>query len=38
MGDCYDRFIIRIREMLESVFIIYQVVANLLSVYDSTTT
>lgn len=36
LGDCFDRFIIRIREMLESVFIIYQLVANLLSVFDST--
>lgn len=27
-GDCYDRFIIRIREMLESLFIIYQIIPN----------
>ena len=31
MGDCYDRFIIRIREMLESVYIVTQVVTNFLS-------
>lgn len=27
-GDCYDRFIIRIREMLESVYIVYQILPN----------
>lgn len=31
VGDCYDRFIIRIREMLESVYIVTQVVTNFLS-------
>lgn len=30
-GDCYDRFLIRIREMLESVYIIYQILPNFLS-------
>lgn len=30
-GDCYDRFLIRIREMLESVYIIYQLLPNFLS-------
>ena len=33
MGDCFDRFIIRIREMLESVFITYQLLSNLLSTF-----
>jgi NADH:ubiquinone oxidoreductase subunit D len=28
-GDCYDRFLIRIREMYESVNIIFQVISNL---------
>ena len=36
MGDCFDRFIIRIREMLESVFIAYQVLSNLLVTFSST--
>lgn len=30
-GDCYDRFLIRIREMLESVYIIYQLLPNFLT-------
>lgn len=30
-GDCYDRFLIRIREMLESTYIIYQILPNFLS-------
>ena len=30
-GDCYDRFIIRIREMLESTYIIYQIIPNFLN-------
>lgn len=30
-GDCYDRFLIRIREMLESVYIIYQILPNFLT-------
>lgn len=29
LGDCYDRFIIRIREMLESINIIYQLIPDL---------
>ena len=33
MGDCFDRFIIRIREMLESVFISYQVLSNLVDTF-----
>ena len=28
-GDCYDRFLIRIREMFESLKIIYQIISNL---------
>lgn len=32
-GDCFDRFIIRIREMLESIYIIYQVIPNFLTIY-----
>lgn len=32
-GDCFDRFIIRIREMLESVFIIYQLIPNFLNIF-----
>lgn len=28
-GDCYDRFLIRIREMYESINIIFQVISNL---------
>ena len=28
IGDCFDRFIIRIREMLESIYIIYQIIPN----------
>lgn len=30
-GDCYDRFLIRIREMFESVNIIFQILVNLTS-------
>ena len=33
VGDCYDRFIIRIREMLESVYIIYQLIPNFTQLY-----
>lgn len=29
-GDSYDRFLIRIREMLESIYIIYQIIPNFL--------
>ena len=32
VGDCYDRFIIRIREMLESVYIVTQVITNFLKI------
>jgi len=31
-GDCYDRFLIRIREMLESVFIIFQIIPNFINI------
>lgn len=37
-GDCYDRFIIRIREMLESIFIIYQIIPNFLAIFNSNNT
>jgi NADH:ubiquinone oxidoreductase subunit D len=30
-GDCFDRFIIRIREMLESIYIIYQIIPNIVN-------
>jgi NADH:ubiquinone oxidoreductase subunit D len=30
-GDCFDRFLIRIREMFESVYIIYQILPNFLN-------
>lgn len=36
-GDCYDRFIIRIREMLESTYIIYQILPNFLSLKNRNT-
>lgn len=32
-GDCFDRFIIRIREMLESIYIIYQIIPNFIAIY-----
>ena len=32
-GDCFDRFIIRIREMLESVFIAFQLISNILVIF-----
>ena len=35
-GDCYDRFLIRIREMLESTYIIYQILPNFLTFNFST--
>lgn len=37
LGDCYDRFIIRIREMLESVYIIYQILPNFTSIFTTAT-
>lgn len=36
IGDCYDRFLIRIREMLESVYIIYQIIPNFLELFNLT--
>ena len=36
MGDCFDRFIIRIREMLESIYIIYQIIPNFTQLYSIT--
>lgn len=33
IGDCYDRFLIRIREMLESIYIIYQILPNFLTLF-----
>lgn len=36
-GDSFDRFIIRIREMLESVYIIYQLVPLLINFFSSST-
>ena len=30
IGDCFDRFLIRIREMFESIYIIYQLLPNFL--------
>ena len=35
IGDCYDRFLIRIREMFESIYIIYQLIPNFLDIFDS---
>lgn len=35
-GDCFDRFIIRIREMLESVYIIYQIIPNFTKIFTNT--
>jgi NADH:ubiquinone oxidoreductase subunit D len=35
IGDCYDRFLIRIREMFESVYIIYQILPNFLSLFSN---
>lgn len=35
-GDCYDRFLIRIREMYESINIVFQVISNLTTTLDST--
>jgi len=37
-GDSYDRFLVRTREMYESINIIFQVLANLTSIEDSTLT
>jgi len=37
VGDCYDRFLIRIREMLESIYIIYQILPNFLYLYTNST-
>ena len=34
-GDSYDRFLIRIREMFESIYIIFQVIANLVGVFET---
>ena len=34
-GDCFDRFIIRIREMLESVYIIYQIIPNFTKLFSN---
>jgi len=31
-GDCYDRFLIRIREMYESVNIIFQIISNMVTI------
>ena len=33
-GDCFDRFNIRLREMLESVYIIYQILPNFLTLFE----
>lgn len=33
-GDCYDRFIIRIREMLESIYILYQIIPNIINQFN----
>lgn len=35
IGDCYDRFLIRIREMFESIYIIYQILPNFLNFFSS---
>lgn len=35
-GDSYDRFLIRIREMLESIYIIYQIIPNFLVFFSNT--
>jgi len=35
IGDCYDRFLIRIREMLESIYIIYQIIPTFLIFFTS---
>jgi len=34
-GDAYDRFLIRVREMYESVHIVFQVLANLTNIHNS---
>ena len=34
-GDSYDRFLIRIREMYESINIVFQVLSNLTNTKDS---
>jgi len=36
-GDSFDRFLIRIREMLESVYIIYQLIPNFLNIFSFST-
>lgn len=35
IGDCYDRFLIRIREMFESIYIIYQLLPTFLTFFSS---
>lgn len=35
IGDCFDRFLIRIREMFESIYIIYQLLPNFLNLTQS---
>lgn len=34
-GDCFDRFIIRIREMLESVYILFQIIPNFTQLFSN---
>ena len=37
-GDSYDRFLIRIREMYESINIVFQILSNLTAIDNNTNT